>query len=229
MLYIVTGANRGLGLEFTRQLLARGHRVFATARNLEQAEELRTLASSAPDALQLFTLDIADPTSIAAFAKTCADHTIDVLINNAGILERGGTLGALDYEAIERGFQVNTMGTLRLTEALLPALRRSQGAKIVNLSSKMGSIAENTSGGSYAYRASKAALNMVTRSLALDLAAEGIIAFVVHPGWVLTDMGGPNALIDAQTSISNLLHVIDRAGPETSGTFQEWQGNTIAW
>ncbi|WP_230467151.1 SDR family oxidoreductase [Lujinxingia vulgaris] len=230
MTYLVTGANRGIGLEFTRELLKRGESVVATARNPESAEDLKTLQNEYGEHLAIFALDIADVASMEDFAKELGDRAIDVLINNAGILERCGALGEIDYEVIERSFQVNTIGTLRLTELLLPALRRAKdGAKIVNLSSKMGSIAENSSGGSYAYRASKAALNMVTRSLALDLADEGIIAFVVHPGWVQTRMGGPNALIDTETSVTSLLDVIDKADASTSGSFQEWNGNTIAW
>lgn len=230
MTYLVTGANRGIGLEFTRELLKRGESVVATARDPESAEELQALQKENAERLTLFSLDIADVASIEAFVNELGARAINVLINNAGILERCGALGDIDFEVIERSFQVNTIGTLRLTEALLPSLRRAEGgAKIVNLSSKMGSIAENSSGGSYAYRASKAALNMVTRSLALDLADEGIIAFVVHPGWVQTRMGGPNALIDTETSVTSLLDVIDRADASTSGSFQEWNGNTIAW
>ncbi|RVU48059.1 SDR family oxidoreductase [Lujinxingia sediminis] len=230
MTYLVTGANRGIGLEFTRELLERGESVVATARNPERAEELQVLQGEHADRLAIFSLDIADVASIEAFVKELGARAIDVLINNAGILERCGELGEMDFEVIERSFRVNTIGTLRLTEALLPALRRATGdAKIVNLSSKMGSIAENSSGGSYAYRASKAALNMVTRSLALDLADEGIIVFVVHPGWVQTRMGGPNALIDTETSVTSLLDVIDNANASTSGSFKEWNGNTIAW
>lgn len=230
MTYLVTGANRGIGLEFTRELLKRGESVVATARDPESAEELQALQNENAERLTLFSLDIADVASIETFVNELGSRAIDVLINNAGILERCGALGEIDYEIIARSFQVNTIGTLRLTEALLPSLRRAEGgATIVNLSSKMGSIAENTSGGSYAYRASKAALNMVTRSLALDLADEGIIAFVVHPGWVQTRMGGPNALIDTETSVTSLLDVIDRADASTSGSFQEWNGNTIAW
>jgi len=229
MTYLITGGNRGIGLEFTRELLSRGESVLVTARNPESAAELKALKADHPDRLTIFALDIADVQSIDAFVKALSDQTIDVLINNAGTLERCGALGEIDYEVIARSFEVNTIGTLRLTEALLPALRRASGAKIVNLSSKMGSIEENTSGGSYAYRASKAALNMVTRSLAHDLAGEDIIAFVVHSGWVQTRMGGPNALIDTETSVSNLLDVIDKADASISGTFQEWNGNTVAW
>src|SRR5690554_2471265 len=229
MTYLITGGNRGIGLEFTRELLSRGESVLVTARNFESAAELKALKADHPDRLTIFALDIADVQSIDAFVKALGDQTIDVLINNAGTLERCGALGEIDYEVIARSFEVNTIGTLRLTEALLPALRHASGAKIVNLSSKMGSIEENTSGGSYAYRASKAALNMVTRSLAHDLAGEDIIAFVVHSGWVQTRMGGPNALIDTETSVSNLLDVIDKADASISGTFQEWNGNTVVW
>lgn len=229
MIYLITGANRGLGLEFTRQLIARGDRVIATCRDPAQADALRQLVESSNGAASLLPLDITDPQSVAALATSLEDQPLDVLLNIAGRLTRGGTPDAFDYDQIRDDFEVNAIGTLRVVEAALPALRRGAGKTIVNMSSKMGSIADNQGGGSYAYRMSKAALNIATRSLAIDLKPEGFIAFVMHPGWVQTAMGGPNAHISAETSVTHLLERIDQATAQDSGEFLEWNGGYIPW
>lgn len=229
MKYLITGANRGLGLEFTRQLIARGHRVIATCRNPDQADALHQLAKASEGVQAVLQLDIADAQSVAALAETLADDTLDVLINCAGRLTRGGTPDAFNYDEIQGDFEINAVGTLRVVEAALPALRRGTGKTIVNMTSKMGSIGDNNSGGSYAYRMAKAALNIATRSLAIDLKPEGFIAFVMHPGWVQTRMGGHGALITAETSVSHLLERIDGANAEDSGQFLEWDGGYIPW
>ena len=140
-----------------------------------------------------------------------------------------GPLESFDDQALFDSFDVNTIGPMRVTRALLPALENADEPQIVNVTSKMGSIDDNGSGGSYAYRASKAALNMVTRSMAADLESKGIVAFVIHPGWVQTRMGGENALIDTETSVDNMLETIDGADQSISGTFQEWDGGEIPW
>jgi NAD(P)-dependent dehydrogenase (short-subunit alcohol dehydrogenase family) len=226
---VVTGANRGIGLEFVRQLSERGDSVLATARRPGEADELGALAEEDARDIDIAQLDIADAHSVAAFEARLAERRLDVLINNAGTYGKSGGLGSLDYESIERTFDINAMGALRTVEASLEALRRSEGAKIINLTSKMGSIDDNGSGGSYAYRMSKAALNMATRSLAIDLEPEGIVALVVHPGWVQTRMGGQNALITPEQSVTHMLELIDEAGPEHSGKFWEWDGGEISW
>lgn len=229
MKYLITGANRGLGLEFTRQLIARGDQVIAACRNPNKADELTQLADSSEHLEAVHALDITDPDSVAALAKSLENDNVDVLINNAGRLSRGGSPNDFDFDEIQGDFAINAIGTLRVIEAAMPALRRGKGKKIVNISSKMGSIGDNSGGGSYAYRMSKAALNIATRSLAIDLRPEGFIAFVVHPGWVQTDMGGPNGLITPETSISNLIERIDKADMNDSGQFIEWNGNRIPW
>lgn len=226
MKYLVTGANRGIGLQFAKTLSERGDHVFATARNPEEADELLALAS---DNVQVLALDIADPQSVKELSIRMKDEELDVLINNAGVYSRGGTPDRLDFDGIRKDFEVNTMGTLRVVQAALPALRAGRAKKIVNVTSKMGSIADNTSGGSYSYRMSKAALNMGTRSLAHDLAGEGFVVFVIHPGWVLTSMGGPSALIDTKKSVDGMLSVIDGADRRTSGLFWNWDGSQIEW
>lgn len=229
MQVVITGANRGIGLEFVRQLLERGDSVIATARRPDEASELNRLQSGHSDRLQITRLDVTDQQTIDALADTVGDGVVDVLINNAATMLSAGPLEELDEEALFSSFDVNTVGPLRTSIALLDALERAERPRIVNITSKMGSVADNTSGGSYAYRISKAALNMATRSMAIDLAPRGIVAFVIHPGWVQTRMGGPNALIDTRTSVHNMLGTIDEADEAISGTFQEWDGGEIRW
>ena len=229
MLYLITGANRGIGLGFVGQLLARGDSVVATARRPDEADELQRLAERHPDRLEIAELDLSRQDTIDEVADRLGNRSLDVLINNGATMKGAGPFEELNDSILFESFEVNTVGPLRVSRALLPNLERAEGAKIVNITSKMGSVADNTSGGSYAYRISKAALNMATRSMAIDLAPREIIAFVIHPGWVRTRMGGSNALIDTETSVSNMLRIIDGADEETSGTFQEWNGNQVPW
>ena len=227
MQYVVTGANRGIGLEFVDQLTARGDSVVATARNPSEARDLQMLADERD--VEVFSLDIAAPESVASFGRQMTDRSIDVLINNAGVLHGGGgPKEGFDFDEIQTDFEVNVKGTLRVVEELVDNVGAEGGGKIVNLTSKMGSIADNESGGSYAYRISKAALNMATKSLSIDL-SDDIAAFVVHPGWVQTRMGGDGALITTEESVSNLIARIDEAGHEASGRFIEWDGGEISW
>lgn len=230
MKYVVTGANRGIGLEFVKQLNERGEEVVATARWPEEADELHEIARQDGAEVTIRELDIADPESVAEFGEALEGQGIDVLINNAGRLTRGGgPKDGFDFDEIQGDFEVNAKGTLRVVEALVDEVEREGGGKIVNITSKMGSIADNGSGGSYAYRMSKAALNMATRSLAVDLEEDGIVAFVIHPGWVRTRMGGDNALISTEESVTNMLERIEEAGPEQSGEFLEWDGGYVGW
>lgn len=223
MNYLVTGANRGIGLEFVRQLVARGESVVATARRPEAADALRALG------VEVLALDVAKPEDLERLRAYYADRSLDVLINNAGAMDYAGALGSLDYDVMARSMEINAFGPLRVVEAVLPALKRAGSAKVANLTSKMGSISDNSGGDSYAYRMSKAALNMGVRSMAIDLKRHGIIAFVMHPGWVQTDMGGPHALITVETSVSSLLQIIDEATAAESGRFWEWNGQEIGW
>jgi len=229
MTYLVTGANRGIGLGFVQHLIARGDEVIATARRPEEATALNELAAQSSGTLRVLPLTVDDPTSCQALADAVGEETIDVLINNAGMLIRDPVLGELDYELIAKTFEVNSIGPLRITERLLPALRRGNARKVINITSQMGSIADNGRGRAYSYRASKAALNMINKSLANDLADENFICLVVHPGWVQTDMGGPNASIDVDTSITGMLKIVDTATPEISGTFWSWNGSELPW
>ncbi len=229
MRYVITGANRGIGLEFVSQLLERGDDVVATARHPEEADELQALAESYDGQLRIETLDVTHQDTIDALASSLEGHPVDVLINNGATMIGAGGIGNLNEDAIMTSIDVNTLGPLRVTQALLDSLDMADDPKVVNVTSKMGSITDNGSGGSYAYRISKTALNMATRSMAIDLKPRGIIAFVIHPGWVQTRMGGPNALIDTETSVSEMLQRIDEADADTSGSFQEWNGDEIPW
>jgi NAD(P)-dependent dehydrogenase (short-subunit alcohol dehydrogenase family) len=227
--YFLTGANRGIGLEFTRQLTDRGDEVIATARSPQQADKLQSLAEEESREIKIAQLDVTDTDGIQRLARDLSGDSIDVLINNAGQMMDGGTPGDIKYDNIVKNTDVNAVGPLRVIDAFLPAIREGEDKKIVNITSKMGSIADNRSGGSYAYRTSKAALNMVTKSLAVDLESEDITALILHPGWVKTRMGGQNALITVEKSVRNMLDVIDDAGLEQSGQFFEWNGNRVDW
>jgi len=227
---VVTGANRGIGLGLVRHLAARGDHVVAGCRDPEQAAALRDLAAQAEGRVRVERCDVADGDSVAAFAAALGDQAVDLLINNAGVY--GGPrqgIGGVDFDDLLRTYQVNAAGPLRVTLALLPNLRRSAGAKVVSVTSGMGSIEDNGSGGYYAYRMSKAALNMAARSLAVDLRADQIISVVINPGWVRTDMGGAGATIDVDASVTGMLREIDALTRADSGTFRNWRGGTYPW
>jgi NAD(P)-dependent dehydrogenase (short-subunit alcohol dehydrogenase family) len=175
-------------------------------------------------------LDVTNPLNIKAAVAELDDHAIDLLINNAGVMGAPGqTIGNIDYDAWAQVLDVNTMGPLRVSEAFVEHVARSERKLIVTLTSGMGSIADNTSGGSFAYRSSKAAVNMVMRSLAIDLAPRGITCVVVNPGWVQTDMGGPNANLTPAESIARLRRLLDSLGPAQSGKFFNHDGREYAW
>lgn len=223
---LVTGANRGLGLAFCRHYLAQGYQVTAACRDPDAAEELQALTG----ALNIVQLDLADAESIQRLSSEFANSTLDILVNNAGVYG-GSPQGLDDLESCPwlNTFLVNSVAPVLLTRALLPALQRSNSAKIAFLTSKMGSIGDNSSGRSYIYRSSKAALNAAIKSLAIDLAELNIPVIALHPGWVRTDMGGPNGLIDSKESIAGLSQVIDNLALEQSGCFVDYRGDSIPW
>jgi NAD(P)-dependent dehydrogenase (short-subunit alcohol dehydrogenase family) len=227
--YVVTGTNRGIGLEFVRQLLSQGHTVVATARDPGSVPALQALLG-ANSKLSLLPLDLSDENSINTFAGLAGATPVDVLINNAGIYgPRQASLGQLRTADWEEVMLVDLIAPLMLTQALLPALRRGTDKRIAFLSSIMGSIADNSGGGAYLYRSAKAGLNQAVKSLSVDLAKENFIVLPLHPGWVKTDMGGPNAMIDTHTSVTGLLQCIQSAGAAQSGKFLNYDGKTIAW
>lgn len=227
--FIVTGANRGIGLEITRQLLARGERVTATARDAS-AQALVELRKQFSDRLTTAALDVADAASIDRFAASVGDVTVDALINNAGVIGNYGGLDALTMENALAVYATNAVGPTLLTRALRAQLRRSSYARVLHVTSGMGSIGENTSGGVYAYRMSKAALNMASKCLALELASDKILSAVINPGWVKTDMGGSGAPTDVSESASGILRMLDALTPEKSGAFLDYRGQReLSW
>jgi NAD(P)-dependent dehydrogenase (short-subunit alcohol dehydrogenase family) len=224
---LITGSNRGIGLSLVKTFLAQGWRVFATYRDESSAHELLELDAHNME-LTTFELDVTDYSDITKLADQLPK--LDLLINNAGYYgPKSYSFGHTDVEQWRQVFEVNTIAPLKLVEALYPLLKNSQVKKIACISSKVGSMQENTSGGGYIYRSSKAALNSVVKSLSNDLKHEGITVLALHPGWVQTEMGGPNALIDTQTSALGLFKVINRAEIENSGQFINYDGTPIAW
>lgn len=225
----ITGANRGIGLEFVRQLLQRGDTVEAGVREPSKAEQLQELAREAGERLRIHALDVQDSASLLAFAVSVGEQPLDILVNNAGIHGKWQGLTELDPEDVLRTYTVNTLGPLRLTALLLPALLKSATRKAVHVSSLMGSIQLNAEGGVYGYRMSKAALNMGVRSMARDFREQGLVTAAISPGWVKTDMGGPDAPLSPEESVRGMLRVIDSLGPEHSGRFFEFNGEELPW
>lgn len=223
---LVTGANRGLGLEFCKQYAADGWQVLACCRNPEAAVEL----ADTPQ-VRVLPLDVSDFAQIDKLAGDLREIDIDVLINNAGIYgdSTGRGFGHLDYEAWTHTLTVNTQAPVKMAEAFFANLKRSDKKLLVSISSQMGSIADNGSGGSILYRTSKAALNAAMKSLAIDLEELGVGVLIFHPGWVITDMGGQNALIDAAQSVSGMREVIERFTLAQSGRFLKYDGSSLPW
>ncbi|WP_036485681.1 SDR family oxidoreductase [Myxosarcina sp. GI1] len=218
--YLVTGANRGIGLEYCRQLKKRGDAVIAICRSV--SDELKDL-----DVETIADIDITSDESVASLVKQIGDRTIDVLINNAGIVERV-SLSNLDFTSIRKQFEVNSLGMLRVTQALLPKLK--DGSKIAIMTSRMGSIEDNTSGGSYGYRMSKVAVSMAGKSLAVDLKPQGIAVIILHPGLVKTRMTGfTDSGITTETSVKGLLDRIDELNLDNTGTFWHAKGEVLPW
>lgn len=215
---LVTGANRGLGLEFVKQYAAEGWRVIATCRDPDEAEELKAVEGE----VEIEKLDVADREALDSFAARL-DGPLDLLILNAGV----GRADPLTAEKWLHVLAVNAVAPTLIARAL--AGKMAEGAKIAAITSKMGSIADNGSGGGYAYRSSKAALNAAMKSLAIDLKPRGIPVLLLHPGWVRTRMGGPNGLIDPPESIAGMRRRIEELTLESSGRFSDYKGEEIPW
>ena len=222
---LITGANRGLGLEFARQYAAEGDRVLATCRDPAGAAELAAIAGD----VTVHALDVTDLPQISALAESLDGAPIDILVNNAGVLTSGQRTGGIDYGAWEHEFKVNTMGPIAVAQAFGPHLERGTGRRMAFISSILGSIGANTDGAYTLYRSTKAALNAAVKSLAVEVAAKGIIVLLLHPGWVRTDMGGPAATLDAKASVGGLRHVIESARPQDSGRFFTHAGKKMPW
>jgi NAD(P)-dependent dehydrogenase (short-subunit alcohol dehydrogenase family) len=231
---LITGANRGLGLELARQYTTRGERVFATCRQPQRAEELGELAAQHPDRLTIIPLDVTDQQSIDASYDTVREHTdaLDVFINNAGIREireRELTLDDLEADAMLRVFQINVVGPAMMIKRYVDLLQAGSNPLIVNVSSRAGSISLRDSKVHGSYAISKAALNMLTRVIHNNLKPQGIATVAVHPGWVRTDMGGPEAPRTPEETMAGLIRVIDGLTLEDSGRFLQWDGQALPW
>jgi NAD(P)-dependent dehydrogenase (short-subunit alcohol dehydrogenase family) len=227
---LITGANRGLGFEFARQYVTDGWRVFAACRNPATASELRRLAQDRGGRLNIVAMDVTDAESVKNAAAQLKDAALDVLINCAGIAGAPGQkTGNIDYESWAQVLNVNTLGPSRVLESFSDHIARSEQKLVITITSGMGSLADNNSGGSIAYRTSKAAVNMVMRSAAIDLAPPGITCILVNPGWVRTDMGGPKAPLSPQESVTAMRRLIETLGPDQSGKFYNYDGCEYPW
>lgn len=226
---LITGANRGIGLEFARQLSLH-HRVIATCRNPDAAHDLQKLAQQS-SGLSVYPLDVLEDASIKSLSAQLAHYPIDWLINNAGIAGMSGvTVGNIERENFLQVLNTNCLSVLKVSEAFLPQLKASRDKLIICISSRMGSIAENEEGRSYAYRASKAALNCAMRSFAIDVAPQGIQVLLLHPGWVQTSLGGPNGPTPPPVSVKNMLGVIDSCRKMSHAeVLHSYDGSLIPW
>ena len=227
---LITGANRGLGLEFCKQYAKAGWSVLACCRNPDLATELNDLATENPQ-VQVFQIDVLDRKSIDILANDLKGTCIDLVIANAGVYgdSRGHEFGNLEYEYWINTLETNVLGVVKVAEAFLPNLKNSQKPCLAALSSQMGSIADNGSGGSILYRSSKAALNAAMKSLSIDLQKDNIGVLIFHPGWVKTDMGGPHALIDAETSVCGMIKQISEFEMSQTGCFIKYDGTQLPW
>ncbi len=227
MNYLITGATRGIGLELTSQLLTQGHHVVATARNPESSKELMTFTKEYKDHSQVLRLDVNLTSSIPNVIKNISVDTLDVVINCAGVLkDYDATLENLSLGDLESTFKTNVFGPVAVTKAALPLLKKSSHAQLINITSLMGSLADNSSGRAYAYRMSKTALNMFSKNLSLD--EKWLKVLTVHPGWVQTDMGGKNALLSVRESVAGILKLVNNRETE-SGHFYSFSGAELAW
>jgi NAD(P)-dependent dehydrogenase (short-subunit alcohol dehydrogenase family) len=228
----ITGANRGIGLELTRQALAAGNRVAAGCRQPDAAADLQALTAQFGDTLLVLPLDVSkdDQVSAAAAAVAAQFSRVDLLINNAGVFPKGESLAQFDAKAMLHTFDVNVAGPMRVVSIFADLLRRSDHGRILNISSQLGALTktESTWGG-YSYNSSKAALNMITRMMAHELKGAGITAVAVHPGWAQTDMGGPNATLPAADSARGILQLAENLTPEQASQFFTYTGEPHPW
>jgi NAD(P)-dependent dehydrogenase (short-subunit alcohol dehydrogenase family) len=216
---LITGTSRGIGFGLVNEALKAGHKVYAVARN---TSSLQKLAIQYPDQLMLLQMDISQPGAIEALARRMQDVNLDVLINNAGMMTLGETA-----EDLAQSFWVNATVPFLLSQALLPSLKKSALPRVAQISTLMASIQDNTSGGYYAYRSSKTALNMLTRSLAID--HPSVIYALIHPGWVKTDMGGARAPTEVAESVAGIWKVIMSMRAENSGQYVNFKGEVLPW
>lgn len=227
---LITGASRGLGLEWVRQYAEDGWRVWATCRRPEEARALEALAAR-HSAVSVQRLDVTDAEQLRTLQLDLEETSIDVLLNNAGVyLDKFlGDFGGIDYEVWLRSFAVNTLGAVRLSEAFAAQVARSEKKLVVVTTSHMGSIADISAPGSYAYRSSKAALNAAMKGIAQALGPRGVGILLLHPGWVRTRMGGPDAPYTAEQSVRGMRRLIENFGPSMNARFFRFDGTEMPW
>lgn len=227
---LITGANRGLGLEFCKQYAEQGWKVIACCRDPQNAEALNKLSDNNA-AFNVYKMDVVDRSGVDVLVSELITKQIDLIVANAGIYgdssQRG--FGHLDYDDWVKTLETNVLGVIKVIEAFMPHLIKSEKPHIAVLSSQMGSIDDNGSGGSLLYRSSKAALNATMKSLSIDLRSSGVGVQIFHPGWVKTDMGGPQALIDSQTSIRGMIKQISIFKMAQTGQFIKYDGSLLPW
>ena len=227
---LITGANRGIGLELVRQCSNRGWRVFACCRNPHNAEALFSLARLSNGQISVHLADLLELSTLQALAYELRNEAVDILFNNAGVYGSDrNRFGQIDADDWSTTFRINTIGPTKMVEYFHQHLCSGARKQVAFLSSKMASMADNGSGGSYIYRSSKAALNAVVKSLAIDLSGDGISCVALHPGWVKTDMGGPDAEISTEESVSRMLSHLDDLKLQDSGRFIDIDGSDIPW
>jgi NAD(P)-dependent dehydrogenase (short-subunit alcohol dehydrogenase family) len=226
---LITGSNRGIGLELARTYAKAGDRVFAFTRSPADAKALNDLAASSGGKVTVHAMDVGDGASIAAGAKAVGDEPIDIVINNAGVM--GGnpqTLQAIDFDAWIDALKIMTIGPFRVVQTFLPNLKKAAAPKVMTVTSQLGASTWPY-GGTYAYSSAKAGVNKVMQTLALDLKGDNIAVSMIHPGWVKTDMGGPNADITPEESAAGIHKVIAGLGMQDTGTFFKWNGDIHPW
>ncbi|MFP4687521.1 MAG: SDR family oxidoreductase [bacterium] len=226
----ISAGNRGIGLEFVRQYLKEGWQVFATARKPGEAEELKLLREENPEALKILKLDVTIPEAVEAVGRTMERLTdgLDLVINNAATYGTKKDFPRLNSRDIEDVFDTNCLGAFRLTRRLFPLIESARG-NIIFITSLMGSIEDNRSGGAYPYRISKAALNMLGKTIAEDYKNHGIYTLLLHPGWVKTRMGGPGAKISPEESVAGMRKVIKKLDSNMTGYFYGYDGQPRPW
>ena len=226
---MITGANRGIGLELVRQYCNRNYQVIGTYRDETTSEELISMSRNL-DNLKVYSLDVSSDQSLKDFSSKLGETPVDIFINNAGVYgPRDSSFNNVDEKKWIPVFQTNAIAPLLLTQLIIDNLRNGSQKKLIYITSKMGSIDDNKSGGAYIYRSSKTALNSVVKSISVDLAKDGMKVALLHPGWVRTDMGGPNGLIDTTASVSGMTEVIDSLSQSDSGCFFNYDGSKIPW
>ena len=226
---LITGTNRGLGLGFVKSFLAKNMNVICTTRNISGSKELLECKKKHPNNLEILELDLLEENSENTLSDLLSDKPVDIFINNAGVGNSNQRFGVVSSKPWLELLKVNLIAPLTVTQAIIENIKKGSDKKIYFLSSQLGSIGDNTSGGMYIYRSSKTALNQVVKSLSVDLKPIGITVISLHPGWVKTDMGGPNAPVSIDESVKGMMKVIDTTDIGNTGTFLNYDGKELPW